>query len=117
MGIFRHPMEIGQGHRGPWETFDAVVDTGSAYSWVPASALNRLGIIPLRKRPFETADGRLIMRDIGEAAARLDGEVLTTLVVFGDEGTIPILGAYTLEGFGLAADPLARRLIPSPGRA
>jgi len=38
-------------------------------------------------------------------------------VVFGDEGSTSMLGAYTLEGFGLAPDPLNRRLIPVRGLA
>ncbi len=45
------------------------------------------------------------------------GQTLPTLVVFGDEGSIPLLGAYTLEGFGLAADPINRRLVPVRGLA
>ncbi len=39
------------------------------------------------------------------------------MVLFGDEGSLPLLGAYTLEGFGLAADPVGKRLIPVPGYA
>lgn len=35
--------------------------------------------------------------------------------VFGDPDTPPLLGAYTLEGLRLAADPVDRRLIPVPG--
>jgi len=49
--------------------------------------------------------------------ARWDGQALPTLVVFGDEGSQPPLGAYTLEGFGLAADPVTRGLIPVRGLA
>ena len=43
--------------------------------------------------------------------ARWDGQALSSLVVFGDDGSIPLLGAYTLEGFGLAPDPVNRMLI------
>jgi hypothetical protein len=38
-----------------------------------------------------------------------------TIVVFGDPGTEPLLGAFTLEGFRLAADPVNHRLISVPG--
>ncbi len=51
------------------------------------------------------------------AMARWNGQVLPTLVVFGDAGSQPLLGAYTLEGFGLAPAPLGRRLIPVRGLA
>jgi hypothetical protein len=37
------------------------------------------------------------------------------IVVFGDEGALPLLGAVTLEEFGLGVDPIARKLIPVPG--
>lgn len=43
------------------------------------------------------------------------GDPPPPLVVFGDPDTLPLLGAYALEGFGLAPDPVNRRLIPVPG--
>ena len=61
--------------------------------------------------------GRVVTRDMAVTMARWDGEALPTLVVFGDPGSLPILGAYTLEGFGLAPDPVNRRLIPVRGLA
>ncbi|MBI2303997.1 MAG: molecular chaperone DnaK [Chloroflexi bacterium] len=63
---------------------------------------------------FVTADGRVIERDVAQTWVRHDGSAHITFVVFGDEGTLPLLGAYTLEGFGLAPDPLSRRLVPVP---
>ncbi|HHT9131936.1 MAG TPA: retroviral-like aspartic protease family protein, partial [Candidatus Tripitaka californicus] len=61
------------------------------------------------------ADGRRIEREMAETRVRLDGQTRTTLVVFGDEGTEPLLGAYTMEGFGLSPDPVNRRLVSVPG--
>jgi predicted aspartyl protease len=46
---------------------------------------------------------------------RFNGEGTPTIVVFGPEGGEALLGAYTLEGLRLAADPVTRRLIPVPG--
>lgn len=94
---------------------EALVDTGASYTWVPASVLTGLGIRPSFRFPFLLADGRHIERDMAETRVRLDGKERTTLVVFGDDETQPLLGAYTLEGFGVAPDPLNRRLIPVPG--
>ena len=116
MGIFRHPLHIAATREGPFQEFQAVVDTGSIYNWLPASILSRLGVSPVGKQRFKTADGRLIERHIGEVVVRLDGQTRVRLVVFGDEGTEPILGADTLEGFSLAVDPVERRLFPVPGR-
>ena len=38
-----------------------------------------------------------------------------TLVVVAEAGSPALLGAYTLEGLRLAADPVGRRLTPVPG--
>jgi NADH:ubiquinone oxidoreductase subunit E len=84
---------------------------------VPRDVLSRLGIQPRIRREFETADQRVIERDIGIALSRIDGEELPTLVVFADPGGTPLLGAYTLEGFGLGADPVRERLMPVRGLA
>jgi len=43
----------------------------------------------------------------------LEGRTLHTLCLFGQPGDLDVLGAYTLEGFGLAIDPVQRRLIPA----
>ena len=59
------------------------------------------------------ADGRRMQMDYGEARATVDGESVTTLVVFGEEGAPPLLGAYTLEGLALAVDPVEQRLVPT----
>ncbi len=59
-------------------------------------------------------DGRVIERDVAETRVRLDGQSHTTIVVFGDEATDSLLGAYTLEGFGVAVDPMNRKLLPIP---
>ena len=117
MGTFQATVEIGDAAGNRYETVEAVVDTGSTYTWVPKDVLARLGVEGEFQQEFETADGRVIKRDVAETRVRLDGQARTTLVVFGDEGSKPLLGAYTLEGFGLAVDPLGRRLVPVRGLA
>jgi predicted aspartyl protease len=115
MSTFRVTMEIGDPQGQRWQAVEALVDTGASYTWMPASVLRGLGVTPGFRFPFILADGRRIERDMAETRVRLDGQMRTTLVVFGDEGTQPLLDAHTLEGFGLAADPVNRRLIPVPG--
>ena len=114
MGTFYMALEIVGPSEGRSESVQALVDTGASYSWVPASVLQRLGVEPTIRFQFILADGRQIERDMAEARVRLNGEERTTLVVFGDEGKA-LLGAYALEGFGLSADPVNRRLVPVPG--
>jgi len=91
------------------------VDTGASYTWVPRDSLERLGISPAFQREFLLADGTVIRRDVAQVLARINGQSLYTLCVFGDEGTLPLLGAVTLEEFGLGVDPLNKRLISVPG--
>ena len=115
MGTFSYDIAIGTPDGSRFEELSALVDTGSFYAWLPQSILNRLGVLPTLHREFETADGRILAREMAETRVRIDGEERGTLVIFGDEGTEPLLGAYTLEGFGLAADPVNERLIQVGG--
>ncbi len=117
MGTFSATFEIGDPQGERYESVEAVVDTGSTYTWVPRDVLGRLGVHPESRMEFETADGRVIERDIAETSVRLDGRRRTTIVVFADEDDSPLLGAYTLEGLGLAVDPLGQRLVPARGLA
>ena len=91
---------------------DALVDTGASYTLVPANLLAELGVVPFGRRTSELADGRRVTYDIGRAVATVDGYTEATLVLFGEDGTLPLLGAYTLEGMGLVVDPAERRLLP-----
>ncbi len=111
MGTFRVALEIGDPAGSRWQKVDALVDTGASYTWVPRELLEGLGVRPQFKREFLTAGDSVIERDMGITMARWDGQVLPTLVVFGDEGSASMLGAYTLEGFSLAVDPVNKRLV------
>ncbi len=77
--------------------------------------LLHLGLAPLVKRQFVLADGTTIERDVTQIVVRLDGRTLFTVCIFGDDGSTPLLGAVTLEEFGLSVDPVNERLIPVPG--
>ncbi len=114
MSSFQYPIELVASPDGPYERLEAWVDTGSVYTWIPSATLQRLGLIPTAKRPFQVADGRIIERDIVEAVVRLDGQTAYTVCVFGNQDDLVVLGAYALEGLGLAADPVNKRLVPMP---
>jgi len=117
VGTFRATIDIGDETGGRWEPVDALADTGASYTWVPASVLARLNVRPQFRREFVTADGRVIERDMAVTMTRWDGQSLPSLVVFGDENSLPLLGAYTLDGFGIAPDPVNRKLIRVRGLA
>ena len=114
MGTFSYPIEIGDPGGGRFEKIDALVDTGASYTIGPAEVLARLGVAPYQRRDFRLADGRVVDLDLGQTWARVDGLTVITLVVFGAEGMGPVVGAYTLEGLGLAVDPASRQLFPRP---
>ena len=59
------------------------------------------------------ADGSRRTYDLGEARFRFDDRERTSPVLFGPED-IYILGAGTLQSFGLIADTTQHKLIPSP---
>ena len=89
-----------------------MVDTGAVYTVLPASVLEGLGVEPRENRGFVLADGHRVERGFGHTWMRLDGKEDMSPVVFWDEGSAPLLGAVTLEIFGLAVDPVNGRLVP-----
>lgn len=114
MGTFRVQLEIGDPAGVRFDSVEALVDAGATYTWVPRDMLDRLGIQSEEERPFLLADGRQVMYGIAWVRVRIDGRTQPTIAVFGDPGSAPLLGVFTLEGFGLAADPVNRRLVPVP---
>jgi clan AA aspartic protease len=115
MGTFNIDIEIGDTQGRRFERVSAMVDTGASYTYVPRSVLEKLGVKPTFKFPFVLADGREVKLDMAETKVKFDGMTRTQLVVFGEEDTEPLLGAFSLESFGLAVDPLKRKLFPVPG--
>ena len=92
---------------------DVLVDTGSEYNWLPTALLLELGVSPVRIDRFETADGRVLEREIGFALLYAGGRSTATIVVFAQEGDMVLLGAHGLEGMNLRVDLVRRELIPA----
>jgi predicted aspartyl protease len=115
MSIFRVPIEAGDRQGRRFERMDALVDTGSTYTWVPRGLLERLGVTPDEDREFILADGRRSRYPLAYLPVRLAGRTAPAAVIFGDEGTEPLLGVVTLETLGLGVDAVNERLIETPG--
>ena len=115
MGTFSYSISLGDPAAERWVDVEALVDTGATYTMVPASLLRDLGIVPHTSRQFLLADGRAIEWQMGRSWVRLGDQQEITLFIFGDEGTSVLLGAYTLEAFGLSVDTVDQRLVPVPG--
>lgn len=76
--------------------------------------LRNLGVGPVGRMRFELADGSVVEDDIGEVKVRVAGIERATVVVFASDSAPALLGAYTLEGAGLAVDPVRLSLVPAP---
>ncbi len=112
MATFRVTIEIGPMDQSRFERIEALVDTGATYTVVPRDVLERLGITPQFRRRFRVADGRVVELDMALVMVRLEGQTLPTICVFGEPGMNALLGAVTLEEFGLGVDPINQRLVP-----
>ena len=95
------------------ESVSLLVDSGSTYTWVTATRLRALSVVPTERRRVVTIDGQVVERDAAEILITLEGRTLHTVCLFGGAGDLDVLGAYTLEGFGLGVDPVQRKLIPA----
>lgn len=112
MGTFRIDIEIeGLTRLERRAVIDALVDTGSEYTWVPESTLLSLGIEPLLRLTFRLADGRTLRRQLGMAIVHAAGRFAPDWVVFADPGDATILGAHSLEGLNFRVDPRAKQLV------
>jgi predicted aspartyl protease len=115
MGTFNVRVQIRSLEGGRAEELEALVDTGSTYLSVPAPLLDSLGVSRVERRPFKLADGRLVGSDLGQVLLTIDGRAYAVPCLFAEPDSEPLLGAVALEIFGLAPDPVERRLIPVPG--
>ena len=113
MGLFKVDIAVGNPTAPVFSAVEAVVDTGAVYSMMPKSFLEGLGISATEEQRFTLADGNLHSYGLGEARFRIEGRERTTPVIFGEDG-VYLLGAVSLEAFGLIADTTHQRLIPSP---
>ena len=116
MGIFHVRIGVANPAGGDTEQVLALVDTGATHSIMPASLLERLHLQPIDQKPVFLADNRREMWPVGEARISYQDKARTCMVIFGAEEQY-LLGATTLENFGLMVDPVAKELVPSTIRA
>jgi predicted aspartyl protease len=94
------------------EVRDVMVDTGSAYNWLPRGVLEELGITVQWMQRFEMADGSILERPVGYAMIHAGGKIAPTIVAFAEPGDLVLLGAHGLEGLNLRVDLNRRALVP-----
>lgn len=94
------------------ENIDMQVDTGASFSQLPGKMLRDLGWVPtLTDVPADLADGTRTTVELGEIRVQHDGQNLTRLFLFGEDGCPKLLGSDTLQGLRLGVDPVNHRLI------
>ena len=115
MGAFYVTIEVRDAKGESSEEVRALADSGAAWSWLPKDILERLGHKPTRRRRLQTADNKIIERDAAFVPIRIGDETNPSLCIFGDVGSIPLLGATTMQEFSLAPDPVKEILVPTVG--
>jgi aspartyl protease family protein len=114
MGTFSTQLRVwNPAHPEKLEQLEVLVDTGAAYSWVARTRLERLGVTPSRRMPFRTIEGRILERDVAIVYISTDGYSVPGLVVMAETGESEVLGAHSMEGLGVAADMVQKRLVPT----
>jgi clan AA aspartic protease len=96
--------------RGKGFAAEFLVDTGAVDCLAPAKALRKVGIKPEGKNVYELAGGSPVKLEYGFARISLMGEETVTPIIFGPDGSEPILGVLALEGLGISVDPKTRAL-------
>lgn len=111
MGLFRVEIQVLGPAGDPGKTLSVLVDTGASYLCLPKSLLISLGYRAIDQQRVVLASGETVTWDVAEVRARLQGRERTALAFMAPDQAPQLLGAQTLETFGLGVDPLGKRLI------
>jgi predicted aspartyl protease len=112
VGLVHVDMQVGR-ESGPRHTVRFLVDSGAAYSVLPTTVWQALGLQPLRTMDFVLADGTLIRRDVAHCFFTYAGVEAPGPVVLGESRDEALLGTITLEAMGLVLNPFERTLRPA----
>jgi len=115
MGTFSVEIQVrpmGAGDRSP-TAVKCLADTGAAFCQFPDALLASLGVTPERSVPVVLADGTRREQPAAWLEVRYGDRTAFTLVLFGGDNGLTLLGAHALEGLGLAVDPVRKVLEPS----
>ncbi len=112
MGLFQVEIQVVPANGGSPQTHSVLVDTGASYLALPRSVLTSLGYGAIDRQRAVFATGETAVWDVAEVRVRLQGRERTVLAFLAPDQSPKLLGAQTLETFGLGVDPLGRRLVP-----
>jgi hypothetical protein len=118
MGTFSAKLRVwNPGAPEKTEEIVAIVHTGAAFSWIHRERLERVGAQVLRRMGFRAIDGSIIERDTAAVWVGSDGFSGPDTVVIAERSDMEVIGAHKIEGLGLAADPVQKKLVPTIGLA
>ena len=97
--VIRNPSE-------PQRTWEGVflVDTGANDCMVPRRYLEGIGLAPKGERVYQLADGSVVTVDTTIGELEFMGELVPSLMAFGEDGTEPLLGTIALRAAGVEVD-------------
>ena len=113
VGTFYADFTIRSRDKTESRVLSGLVDTGSAYTLVPAAILEELGVERLRTARMRLADGSVKEFALGNVEMELDGVTDFVQVIFGTDNDTVLLGAIALGVFVRAADARNQCLIPA----
>ena len=110
MGLTYVRIRIAKDASTPARTVRVLVNTGATYTMLPRTLLMELGIVPSETERVRLGEGRLLERGLGQAYVRYRQYETPTWVLFGENRSLSVLGALTLEELRLHVDPRSRTL-------
>ena len=115
MGMFKKKVKVSNS-KDPSKFFEKEfwIDTGALYSFIPEDYLERIGVEPSGKRNLIRADGRQDTRLLGFCDLQIEGLEgnIPCPVIFAPKDSLFLIGATALENFGVAVDPIEKKLKP-----
>jgi len=81
---------------------------------MPTDELAALGIEPKGTMKYELANGRKVIYPYGAAQFEVMGRTTWGRIVFGPEGSEPLLGVTILESAALRVNPVTKKLEKLP---
>ena len=112
MGMLTLTIGVGNQQGQYLEDLEVTVDTGSTFTAVPRTLLEKLQVPVYRTARSRLADGRTAPVDIGWTVVRVQDHIFATQVTFAEDNEPALLGVVTLQDALLAVDPVGQRLIP-----
>jgi clan AA aspartic protease len=112
MGLFHVEIQVLPADGGHPQVQSVLVDTGASYLALSRSVLTSLGYRAIDRQRVVFATGQTAICDVTEVKVRLQDRERTVLAFLAPDQSPKLLGAQTLETFGLGVDPLGKRLVP-----